>query len=67
MTDTPYDFSDLGFEPVRIETAEGKQQYVTAQRGFAERGTPLRQRLIDECRRLRAAVEIPAATMTRPA
>ena len=50
MRASPYDFSDLGFEPVRIETAEGKQQYVAAQRRFAERGAPLRQRLIDECR-----------------
>ena len=54
MRASPYDFSDLGFDPVRIETAEGKQQYVAAQRRFAERGAPLRQRLIDECDRLLA-------------
>ncbi len=47
MRASPYDFSDLGFEPVRIETPEGKQEYVAAQRAFAERGAPLRQRLID--------------------
>ena len=52
MRASPYDFSDLGFEPVRIETPEGKQEYVAAQRAFAERGAPLRQRLIDECDRL---------------
>ncbi len=52
MRASPYDFSDLGFEPVRIETPEGKQQYVAAQRAFAERGAPLRQRLIDECDRM---------------
>jgi hypothetical protein len=55
MRASPYDFSDLGFEPVRIETPEGKQQYVAAQRRFAQRGIPLRQRLIDECLRLGAA------------
>jgi hypothetical protein len=49
MRASPYDFSALGFEPVRIETASGKQEYVAAQRGFAERGAPLRQRLIDAC------------------
>jgi hypothetical protein len=63
MRASPYDFSDLGFEPVRIETPEGKQQYVAAQRRFAERGAPLRQRLIDECRRLGAAeLRTPAAS-----
>ncbi|WP_182526141.1 3-methyladenine DNA glycosylase [Nocardioides dongkuii] len=54
MRASPYDLADLGFEPVRIETAEGKQEYAAAQRAFAERGSPLRARLIDECLRLLA-------------
>ena len=33
MRAAPYDLADLGFEPVRIETAEGKQEYAAAQRG----------------------------------
>jgi hypothetical protein len=49
MRAAPYDLADLGFEPVRIETAEGKAEYVAHQRSFAERGVPLRQRLIEEC------------------
>ena len=52
MRAAPYDLSELGLVPVRIETAEGKQEYAAAQRGFAERGAPLRQRLLDECDRL---------------
>jgi hypothetical protein len=52
MRASPYDLADLGFEPVRIETPEGKQEYVAAQRAFAERGAPLRRRLIEECDRL---------------
>ena len=52
MRAAPYDLADLGFEPIRIETAEGKQQYAAAQRGFAERGAPLRRRLVEECERL---------------
>lgn len=52
MRAAPYDLADLGFEPVRIETAEGKSEYVDAQRGFAERGAPLRERLVSECERL---------------
>jgi len=52
MRASPYDFTDLGYEPVRIETVEGKTEYVAAQRSFAERAAPLRQRLIEECDRL---------------
>jgi hypothetical protein len=54
MRAAPYDLADLGFEPVRIETAAGKAAYVEAQRGFAERGAPLRARLVAECERLLA-------------
>jgi hypothetical protein len=52
MRASPYDFSALGCSPVRVETVEGKQEYVAAQREFAERGAPLRQRLVEECERL---------------
>ena len=62
MRASPYDFSELGFGPVRIETPEGKQEYVAAQRAFAERGAPLRQRLIEACEGLRAVA--PAVTIS---
>ena len=52
MRASPYDFSELGYEPIRIETPEGKAEYVAAQRRFAERGAPLRDRLISWCDRL---------------
>ncbi len=55
MRAAPYDLAALGFEPVRIETPEGKQEYAAAQRAFAQRAAPLRQRLIDECERLLAS------------
>ncbi len=54
MRAAPYDLADLGLEPVRIETAEGKREYAAAQAGFAERGAPLRARLVEECDRLLA-------------
>ncbi len=54
MRASPYDLSALGYSPVRIETTEGKQEYVTAQRSFAERGAPLRDALVKECERLLA-------------
>lgn len=65
MRAAPYDLVDLGFEPVRIETAAGKAEYAEAQRGFAERGAPLRAALIAECERLLGMVgpsTLPART-----
>jgi hypothetical protein len=60
MRAAPYDLTDLGVEPVRIETGAGKQEYVEAQRAFAERGAPLRARLTAECERLlEALVPVP--------
>jgi hypothetical protein len=58
MRAAPYDLTDLGFDPVRIETPEGKAAYVEAQRSFAERGAPLRARLIAECERLLNVVPV---------
>jgi hypothetical protein len=55
MRASPYDFADLGFAPIRIETAEGKREYAGHQRAFAERAAPLRERLVDACERLLAA------------
>ncbi len=49
MRASPYDLADLGLEPVRIETAEGKRTYADAQAAFAERGAPLRARLVGAC------------------
>ncbi len=54
MRASPYDLAGLGYSPVRIETAEGKQEYVAAQRRFAERARPLRARIVAECERLLA-------------
>ncbi len=52
MRAAPYDLADLGFAPVRVETADGKAEYAAAQRVFAERGAPLRAALVAECERL---------------
>ena len=59
MRASPYDLSALGYPPVPIETAAGKREYADAQRGFTERGAPLRQRLVDLCEHL---LEHAAAT-----
>jgi hypothetical protein len=55
MRASPYDLTALGYEPVPIETPEGRAEYVAAQRGFVERAAPLRARLLDACRSVLAA------------
>jgi len=62
MRASPYDLSSLGYQAVRIETSEGKAEYVAAQREFAARAAPLRGRLIDECDRLLDAADPPLAS-----
>jgi len=52
MQASPYDLAAWGFEPICIETAEGKAQYVQAQRAFSERAQVLRRRLIDAIEQL---------------
>lgn len=47
MRAAPYDLRPLGYEPVRIETADGKREYAEAQRAFTRRSNALRQRMID--------------------
>lgn len=47
MRASPYDLSDWGHDPVRIEEPEGKADYVAAQRGFAEEAAVLRARLLE--------------------
>ena len=54
MRASPYDFQELGYAPIRIETSEGRAEYVEHQRDFAARGSLLRRRLADD---LRAALD----------
>ena len=59
MEASPYDLAALGYAAVRVETAEGKRAYVERQRELSEKGTPLRQRLLEACRALESAETIP--------
>jgi hypothetical protein len=47
MRASPYDLRELGYEPVPIETAEGKARYAAEQRSFAGRGQALRGRILE--------------------
>lgn len=46
MEASPYDVRPLGYAAVRIETPEGKAEYVRRQRRLAERAEQLRQRIL---------------------
>nr|WP_274635627.1 3-methyladenine DNA glycosylase [Microbacterium bovistercoris] len=47
MQASPYELREWVGEPVPIETADGKAEYVRRQRGFADRANTLRHRLLD--------------------
>ncbi len=47
MQASPYDLLELGYEPVRIETPEGKTEYLSRQREFTVRSNALRRRLVE--------------------
>lgn len=49
MCASPYDLIDYGFEPIAVETAAGRAEYVTAQQDIAERAAPLRAELARRC------------------
>ncbi len=52
MRASPYDLTDHGYTPVRIETPAGRAAYARAQLAFAHRAAPLRGRLLDLCAQL---------------
>lgn len=56
MQASPYDLVDLGLEPIRIETVEGKREYAERQREFTARSNALRRRLLEVC----DALAVPA-------
>jgi hypothetical protein len=45
MAASPYDCGDLGLHPIRVESAEGRQQYAAAQKELMDQSAPLRARL----------------------
>ena len=51
MRAAPYDIRDWGYEPIPVETAEGKAEYVRIQRELSERSIELRERLLQVCER----------------
>ena len=50
MRASPYDARVFGLEPIRIETEEGRIEYLKRQMEIHDRSAPLRRRLIESCR-----------------
>jgi len=46
MRASPYDLSSLGFDPIKIETIEGRSEYEQRQRQFTKETIPIRNQLI---------------------
>ncbi|GAA1086572.1 3-methyladenine DNA glycosylase [Tsukamurella strandjordii] len=46
MRASPYDLAAHGFEPIAIETPEGRREYVRRQAELAQRAAPIRDRLL---------------------
>ncbi|MFT4298049.1 MAG: 3-methyladenine DNA glycosylase [Aeromicrobium sp.] len=57
MRASPYDVTGLGLRPIRVETPEGKAEYVREQRRLATAAAPLRERLAAHVSRLLATAE----------
>ena len=53
MRASPYDFSKDGFNPIQIETSEGRLEYVAAQKMIAAEGQLIREKLLSEVSRLK--------------
>jgi len=47
MRASPYDLTDLGYQPIAVETAAGRRTYVAEQRSLADRGAMLRAEISD--------------------
>ena len=52
MRASPYDLSSLDMKPIRIETDEGREEYIAEQRQLTEKAIPLRLRLLNVYRYL---------------
>jgi hypothetical protein len=46
MRASPYDLTSYGFQPVKLETPEGRAEYAELQRELFRTGQPIRARLL---------------------
>lgn len=66
MRASPYDLIVMGYEPVRIETAQGRAEYESEQRALAGRAQVLRKKLLDRCESFAAITSFHQSSAARP-
>ncbi len=54
MRASPYDLTEFGFNPIRVETRAGREEYVDGQREIHRRGRPVREKLLGELQRIQS-------------
>ncbi len=52
MRASPYDLATFGLRPIKIETEQGRSEYLNAQQQIFEKGIPIRNKLIEEFEQL---------------
>ncbi len=52
MKASPYDLDELGYTPIKIETPEGREEYVKEQLKLKKAADPIRLKLLEEYRKL---------------
>ena len=57
MQASPYDAREFGLEPIKIETPDGRKEYIHLQTDIYERSLPIRERLIEEYENVLRVVE----------
>jgi hypothetical protein len=57
MRASPYDLHEYGFEPICIESREGREEYVAGQRELSERSRPIRAEILNVYRTVQASLE----------
>jgi hypothetical protein len=58
MQASPYDVSQFGLEPIRVENSEGRLDYASRQRELMNAALPLRDRLLTSLTGLREAINV---------
>lgn len=56
MQASPYDATEFGLEPIRIETEEGRKIYLESQTKIYQKSKPIRERLIHEAEKILSMV-----------
>jgi len=67
MRAAPYDLRDLGYEPICVESASGRAEYVRRQRNLMDDAAPLRARLAAALSRVLGAIDaLPTSLVETP-